>query len=111
MPDEASLKQALSTQLYDDYITCRGMYLHEPIERALMERRFEDADKLILKKARLGYDTTEALSDEVKPRLEVLQTLLTTRYAELATAEDIDNCKLCNQHMNMIEKILNGPKL
>ena len=76
-----------------------------------MEKRYEDAEKLKLKKARFGYDTTETLSDEVKPHLEMLQTVLTTRHEELATAEDIDNCKVCNQHMDMIEKILKGPEL
>ena len=87
------------------------MHLRGAIKRALIEKRFEDAEKLKLQKAGLEFDTTETLSDEVRPRLENLQTLLTPRYEELATAEDIDNCKICYQHMDMIEKILGGPKL
>ena len=87
------------------------MHLRGAIKRALIEKRFEDAEKLKLQKAGLGFDTTETLSDEVRPRLEILQTLLIPRYEELATAEDIDNCKICYQHMDMIAKILGGHKL
>ena len=108
---EASLKQALSKQLYDEYIWCKDMHFKGAIKRALMENRYEDAEKLILQKSRLRFDTTETLSDEVRPRLEILQTLLIPRYEELATAEDVDNCKICYQHMDMIKKILGGPKL
>ena len=87
------------------------MHFGEAVKRALMEKRYEDAEKLKLRRAEPGYETSEALSDEVRPRLEHLQELLTSRFEELATAEDIDNCKICNQHMDMINKILHGPKL
>ena len=87
------------------------MHFRGAIKRALIEKRYEDAEKLKLQKAWLRFDTTETLSDEVRSRLEILQTLLTPRYEELATAEDIDNCKICNQHLDMIEMILRGPKL
>ena len=76
-----------------------------------MEKRYEDAKILKLQKAKPGYETSEALSDEARPRLAHLQTLLATRFEELATAEDIDSCEICGQYMDMIEKILNGTKL
>ena len=74
------------------------MHFRGAIKRALIEKRYEDAEKLKLQKAWLRFDTAETLSDEIRSRLEILQTLLTPRYEELATAEDIDNCKICNQH-------------
>ena len=76
-----------------------------------MEKRYEDVKKLQLQKTEPGFDTIEALSDEVRPRLEHLQALLTTRYDELADNREIDNCEICGQYMDMIEKILNGTKL
>ena len=76
-----------------------------------MQKRYEDVRKLKLQKTEPGFDTIEALSDEVRPRLEHLQALLTTRYDELADNREIDNCEICGQYMNMIEKILNGTKL
>ena len=51
------------------------------------------------------------LIDKVRRRLVILQTLLTTRFEELATAEDIDNCEISGQYMDMIKNILNGSKL
>ena len=76
-----------------------------------MQKRFEDARKLKLQKTEPGYETSEALSDEARPRLEHLQVLLTARFEELATAEEIDDSEICSQFMDMIEKILNGTKL
>ena len=76
-----------------------------------MEKRYTDAEKLKLRRAEPGYEISEAISDEVRSRLEMLQTLLTTHYEELAVAEDIGSCKICNQHMDVINKILHGPKL
>ena len=64
-----------------------------------------------IEKTEPKYDTIEALSDEVRPRLEHLQALLTTRLDELADNREIDNCEICGQYMDMIEKILNGTKL
>ena len=52
------------------------MHFDEAIKRALKGRKYEDARKLEILKAKPGYDTTEALSDEVRPRLEHLQELL-----------------------------------
>ena len=87
------------------------MHFGEAIKRALMEKRYKDAEKLKLRRAEPGYEISEAISDEVRPRLQMLQTLLTTQYEELAIAEDTESCKICNQHMDMINKILHGPKL
>ena len=87
------------------------MHFDEAIKRALKARRYEDARKLEILKAKPGFDTTEALSDEVRPRLEHLQTLLTTRLEELIDDKKIDNCEICGQFIDMIEKILNGTKL
>ena len=81
------------------------------ITRALKEERYDDAEKLKLLRAEPGYEISGAISDEVRPRLANLQILLTTRHEELATAEDIDSCKICGQFMEMIKKILNGSKL
>ena len=83
------------------------MHFDEPIKRALKAKRYEDARKLEILKAKPGFDTTEALSDEVRPRLEHLQTLLTTRLEELIDDKEINNCEICGQFMDMIEKILN----
>ena len=87
------------------------MHFDEAIKRALKGRKYEDARKLEILKARPGYNTTEALSDEVRPRLEHLQELLATRLDELIDDKEIDNCEICGQFMDMIEKILNGTKL
>ena len=87
------------------------MHFGGAITRALMEKRYEDAKILKLQKAKPGYEISGAISDEVRPRLANLQILLTTRHEELATAEDIDSCKICGQFMEMIKKILNGSKL
>ena len=87
------------------------MHFDGAITRALKAKRYEDARKLKLQKAKPGYETSEALSDEVRPRLEHLQTLLTTRLVELADNREIDNCEICCQYMDMIEKILNSTKL
>ena len=87
------------------------MHFDEAITRALKWRKYEDARKLEILKAEPGYETSEALSDEVRPRLEHLQALLTTRLVELADKREIDNCEICGQYMDMIEKILNGTKL
>ena len=87
------------------------MHFDEAITRALKARKNEDARKLKLQKAEPGYETSEALSDESRPRLAHLQTLLTTRLDELANNREIDNCEICGQYMDMTEKILNGTKL
>ena len=87
------------------------MHFDEAIKRALRGRKYEDARKLEIQKTEPGYDTTEALSDEVRPRLEHLQTLLTTRLEELIDDKEVDNCEICGQFMGMIEKILNVSKL
>ena len=87
------------------------MHFDEAITRALKARKFKDARKLEIEKTEPGYETSEALSDEVRPRLEHLQTLLTTRLVELADKREIDNCEICGQYMDMIEKILNVSKL
>ena len=87
------------------------MHFDEAIKRALKGRKYEDARKLEILKAKPGFDTTEALSEEVRPRLEHLQTLLTTRLEELIDDKKIDNCEICGQFMDMIEKILNVTKL
>ena len=87
------------------------MHFDEAITRALKAKRYEDARRLKLQKAEPGYETSEALSDEVRPRLEHLQALLTTRLVELADNREIDNCEICCQYMDMIEKILNSTKL
>ena len=87
------------------------MHFDEAIKRALKARRYEDARKLEILKAKPGYETSEALSDEVRPRLEHLQALLTTRFDELADDGGIDDCEICGQFMDMIEKILNVSKL
>ena len=87
------------------------MHFGGAITRAIMQKRYEDARKLKLQKTEPGYETSEALSDEVRPRLEHLMELLTTRFEELATAEEIDNCEICGQYMDMIVKILNSTKL
>ena len=87
------------------------MHFDEAIKRALKARKYEDARKLKLQKTEPGYETSEALSDEVRPRLEHLQTLLATRLDELIDDKEIDNCEICSQFLDMIEKILNGSKL
>ena len=87
------------------------MHFDEATTRALKARKYEDVRKLKLQKTEPGFDTIEALSDEVRPRLEHLQALLTTRFDELADNREIDNCEICGQYMDMIEKILNGTKL
>ena len=87
------------------------MHFDGAITRALKAKRYEDARKLKLQKTEPGYETSEALSDEVRPRLEHLQTLLATRFDELADDGGIDDCEICGQFMDMIEKILNGTKL
>ena len=87
------------------------MHFDGAITRALKARKFEDARKLEIEKTEPKYETSEALSDEVRPRLEHLQTLLTTRLVELADNREIDNCEICCQFLDMIEKILNGSKL
>ena len=87
------------------------MHFGGAITRAIIQKRYEDARKLKLQKTEPGYETSEALSDEVRPRLEHLMELLTTRFEELATAEEIDNCEICGQFMEMIEKVLNSTKL
>ena len=87
------------------------MHFGGAITRAIMQKRYEDARKLKLQKTEPRYETSEALSDEVRPRLEHLMELMTTRFEELATAEEIDNCEICGQYMDMIVKILNSTKL
>ena len=87
------------------------MHFDGAITRALKAKRYEDARRLKLQKAEPGYETSEALSDEVKPRLEHLQALLTTRFDKLADDGGIDDCEICGQFMEMIEKVLNGTKL
>ena len=103
--------QALSKQLYDEFIWCKDMHFGGAITRAIMQKQYEDARKLKLQKTEPGYETSEALSDEVRPRLEHLQALLTSRFEELATAGEIDNCEICGQFMDIIENILNSTKL
>ena len=87
------------------------MNMSGAITRALFEKRYEDSKKLKLQRAEPGYEISGAISDDVRPRLAHLQTLLTARFEELATAEDIDNCEICGKYMDMIEKVLNGTKL
>ena len=87
------------------------MHFDEAIKRALKAKRYEDARKLEIEKTEPGYETSEALCDEVRPRLEHLQTLLATRLDELIDDREIDNCEICGQFMDMIEKILNVSKL
>ena len=87
------------------------MHFDGAITRALKARKYEDARKLEIEKTEPGYETFEALSDEVRPRLEHLQALLKTHLDELADNRDIDNCEICGQYIDMIEKILNGTKL
>ena len=87
------------------------MHFDEAITRALKARKYEDARKLEIEKTEPGYETSEALSDEVRPRLEHLQALLTTRFDELADDGEIDDCEICGQFMDIIEKVLNGTKL
>ena len=87
------------------------MHFDGAIKRALKARKYEDARKLEILKAKPGYETSEALSDEVRPRLEHLQALLSTRLEELIDDKKIDNCEICGQFMDMIEKILNVSKL
>ena len=87
------------------------MHFGAAITRAIVQKRYEDVRKLKLQKTEPGFDTIEALSDEVRPRLEHLQALLTTRFDELADNREIDNCEICCQYMDTIEKILNGTKL
>ena len=87
------------------------MHFDEAITRALKARKFEDARKLEIEKTEPKYETSEALSDEVRPRLEHLQALLSTRLEELIDDKKIDNCEICGQFMDMIEKILNVSKL
>ena len=70
------------------------MHFAAAIIRAIMQKRFADARKLKLQKTKPGYETSEALSDEVRPRLEHLQTLLTTRLEELIDDKKIDNCEI-----------------
>ena len=79
------------------------MHFDEAITRALKARKYEDARKLEIEKTEPKYDTIEALSDEVRPRLEHLQALLTTRFDELADDGGIDDCEICGQFMEMIE--------
>ena len=50
----------------------------------MIEKRFEDAENLKLRRAEPVYEISEAISDEVRSRLEMLQTLLTTHYEVLA---------------------------
>ena len=87
------------------------MHFDRAVTRALKARKYEDARKLKLQKAEPGYETSEALSDEVRPRLEHLQALLTTRFDELADDGEIDDCEICGQFMDIIERVLNGTKL
>ena len=87
------------------------MHFDEAITRALKARKYEDARKLKLQKAEPGYETSEAISDEVRPRLAHLQALLATRLDELADDGEIDDCEICGQYMDMIEKVLNDSKL
>ena len=56
----------ISEQLYDEYLWCKDMHFSGAITCALMQKRYEDAK--ILKP---GYDTTEALNDDVRPPLEL----------------------------------------
>ena len=67
------------------------MHFAAAIIRAIMQKRFADARKLKLQKTKPGYETSEALSDEVRPRLEHLQALLTTRLDELIDDREIVN--------------------
>ena len=67
------------------------MHFDGAITRALKAKRYVDARRLKLQKAEPGYETSEALSDEVKLRLEHLQALLTTRLDELADNREIED--------------------
>ena len=71
-----------------------------------MERRFHDAKALKLEKARPGYETSVALTDEIKLRMEELVNLLTVRYNELAAAVEIEDCEICDHYLNIMKRIL-----
>ena len=71
-----------------------------------MERRFDDAKVLVLEKANPIYETSAVLTDETRLRMEELVNLLTDRYGVLAQAVEIRNCEICDQHLNIVKRIL-----
>ena len=71
-----------------------------------MERRFDDAKALKLQKARPEYETSVALTDKIKLRMEELINLLTVRYGELAQAVEIEDCEICEHYLNIMKRIL-----
>ena len=72
-----------------EYLYCKDSHFDGAIACALKERRFDDAKALKLQKARPEYETSDALTDEIKLRMEELINLLTVRYNELADAVEI----------------------
>lgn len=105
---KASSKEASNAELYNECLICKDIHFDGAITRALMEKRFEDARKLKLQKAQTGYEISEVVTDELRPRLENLLALLSSRFEKLATAGEIDDCEICSNHLDMIAKILNG---
>ena len=106
LSDVAKSKNALSTQLYEEYLYCKDNHFDGAIACALMERRFDDAKALRLQKARPEYETSVALTDEIKLRMEELLNLLTVRYGELAQAVEIEDCEICEHYLNIMKRIL-----
>ena len=106
LSDVAKCKNALSTQLYEEYLYCKNTHFDGAIACALMERRFDDAKVLELEKANPKYETSAVLTDETRLRMEELVNLLTDRYGVLAQAVEIKNCEICDQHLNIVKRIL-----
>ena len=106
LSDVAKSKNALSTQLYEEYLYCKDNHFDGAIACALMERRFDDAKALKVEKARPGYETSVAPTDEIKLRMEELVNLLTVRYGELAQAVEIEDCEVCEHYLNIMKRIL-----
>ena len=99
-------KNALSTQLYEEYQYCKDNYFDCAVACALKERRFEDAKALKLQKARPEYEGSVILTDEIKLRIKELVNLLTAPYNELADAGEIEDCEICDHHLKFMERIL-----
>ena len=102
----AKCKKALSKQLYDEYAQCKDTHFDCAIACALKERRFDDAKALQLEKANPQYETSVPLTNETRLRMEALVNLLTERYNEVADAVEIENCEICDHHLNILKRIL-----
>ena len=102
----AKCKKALSKQLYDEYVQCKDTHFDCAITCALKERRFDDAKALQLEKANPQYETSVPLTNETRLRMEALVNLLTERYNEVADAVEIENCEICDHHLNILKRIL-----